>query len=104
MTDEPRITPASDGASAAFLVRAQPGAKHSGVVGLWNEHLKVALRSPADRGRANDELLEVLAEVLEVKRSALSIASGQSARQKSIRVALPAALVRERLLRALGGD
>ena len=67
MSVAPRVEATSDGRASRLLVRAQPGAKRSGLAGLWNDHLKVAVRSPADAGRANEELLEVLAEELGVR-------------------------------------
>lgn len=97
----PRVLPCADPRSCRLYVRAQPGARRSGVVGLWNEHLKVALRSPAEKGRANDELLDVLAEALGLRPSQLAIARGEGARLKEIVIAAPAARVSARLLELL---
>ena len=92
------------GSRSRFLVRAQPGAKRSGLAGLWNDHLKVALRSPPEDGRANAELLDVLAEVLGVRAGRLELVRGATARQKEIEVDLPSAVVVERLRAALPRD
>jgi uncharacterized protein len=102
MSVAPRVEATSDGRASRLFVRAQPGAKRSGLAGLWNEHLKVAVRSPADAGRANEELLEVLAEELGVRAGAVALVRGERARLKEIVVALPPDEVRARLLARLG--
>jgi uncharacterized protein (TIGR00251 family) len=62
------------------------------------EALKLALTAPPIEGRANQACIEFLAELLNVPRSSVTIAAGQSSRSKVIRVAgLSAEQVRERL-------
>ena len=99
--DGPRVVECADPRRCRVFVRAQPGARRSGIVGLWNEHLKVALRSPPDKGRANAELLEVLAEALGLRASQLEIARGESSRLKEVVVDAPATKVSARLLELL---
>jgi uncharacterized protein len=96
--DAPRLVASADGRGCRLSVRAQPGARRSGPVGLWNEHLKIAVRAPADDGRANAELLEVLAATLGLRPSELEIVRGERARSKEIHVARPLEWVRARLL------
>lgn len=78
-------------------LRAQPGARRSGVVGMWNGHLKVAVRAPAEDGRANEELLSVLAEALELPRRALTLERGAQARLKQVSIAAPRSQIAARL-------
>lgn len=85
-------------------VRAQPGASRSGIVGIWNASLKVAVRAPAEDGRANAELLEVLAAALGLRPRDLELASGATARDKQVLAPLSAARARELLLAALPQD
>jgi uncharacterized protein (TIGR00251 family) len=63
-------------------VRAQPGARKNGVAGEHNGLLKVAVTAPADKGRANDALVVVLAAALGVKRSQIELISGPTSREK----------------------
>jgi uncharacterized protein (TIGR00251 family) len=63
-------------------VRAQPGARRAGVQGEQNGALKVAVTAPPEDGRANQALLEVLREVLKLKRSQVELLSGQTSRDK----------------------
>jgi uncharacterized protein (TIGR00251 family) len=63
-------------------VRAQPGARRVGVQGEQNGALKVAVTAPAEDGRANQALVEVLREVLELKRSQVELIWGHASRDK----------------------
>ncbi len=85
-------------------VRAQPGARRSEVAGLWNGHVKVCVRAPAEDGRANDELLDVLAEFLGLPRRALELERGERARVKLVRIAAPLASVAARVSTLSGPD
>jgi hypothetical protein len=66
----------------------------------WRPALRIAVAAPADRGKANDELLRFLARALGVPRSAVAIARGATSRSKTVAIAgLPEDAVRARLLR-----
>jgi uncharacterized protein len=81
-----------------LAVRAQPGARRSGVVGEQNGALKVAVTAPADRGRANKALAEVLAEALGLKKAQVELVGGLTHRDKRFLVrGVPADLVRQRV-------
>ena len=83
---------------ATFVVRVHPRAKKNGIIGEVGGALKVALTAPPIEGRANEACLEFLANLLDVPRSSIAIAAGQSSRNKVIRIAgLSAAEVRLRL-------
>ena len=90
------IRDTSDGAT--FQVKVQPRAKKSSIVGEVGEALKLALTAPPIEGRANQACVAFLAELLNVSRSSVTIAAGQSSRNKVIRVAgMTAKQVQERL-------
>ena len=74
------VTAHANGATIA--VRAQPGAKKSAVIGEWNGMLKIAVTAPPEDGRANDAIVEVLKELLGVRRSEVEILSGKTNRNK----------------------
>ncbi len=77
----------SETASGFVLaLHVQPGAKKSGVAGYYGEALKVRLAAPALEGKANAALLTWLAETLDVPQRTLTIASGERARDKRVRV------------------
>ena len=63
-------------------VRAQPRARKPGVLGEQAGALKLAVSPPPEDGRANEALVEMLAEVLDIRRSQIALLSGQTARDK----------------------
>ncbi len=103
-SDPPGVSLASaDGGRACLLpVRAQPGARRRGVLGVRDGHLRVAVRAPAQDGRANEELLETLAELLGLRANALELVRGARGRQKLVRVPLPPPELARRLAALLG--
>jgi uncharacterized protein (TIGR00251 family) len=81
-------------------VRAQPSARRAGVQGEQNGALKVAVTAPPEDGRANKALVEVLREVLVLKRSQVELLSGQTSRDKRF---LIRGVLREELQRRVEG-
>jgi uncharacterized protein (TIGR00251 family) len=67
-------------------VRVIPRAAQSGVAGRRGDAWLVRLHAPPVEGAANDELIDVIARALAVPKRAVSIASGERSRQKSVRV------------------
>jgi uncharacterized protein YggU (UPF0235/DUF167 family) len=89
---------ALEGGTATLLeVRAQPGAKRSGFAGFWNGMPKIAVSAPPENGRANAELESEIAKLFGLRASAVSLASGTTARVKKFRLALAPAVVEARL-------
>lgn len=86
-------------AGARFAVRVQPRARKNAITGEVGEALKIALTAPPIEGRANDACIEFLAAILNVPRSSITIAAGQSSRNKAV---LVAGLSAEELRRRLG--
>ena len=81
-------------------MRVHPRAKKNAITGEPGDALKVALTAPALEGRANAACIEFFAQLLQVSRSAVTIAAGESSRRKVIRIlGLSADEVRARLAR-----
>jgi uncharacterized protein (TIGR00251 family) len=72
--------------SISFQVHVQPRASTDEIVGEMGGALKVRLRAPAVEDRANEALVEFLAELLKTSRSAVSILSGGRSRVKRIEI------------------
>jgi len=88
---------------ATFSVKVHPRAKKNAISGEIGDALKLALTAPPVDGAANAACIKFLAEVLDVPRSSITIAAGESSRQKVIRVqAMSAAQVEQRLRAQLG--
>lgn len=81
-----------------FAVKVHPRAKKNAITGEVGDSLKLSLTTPPIEGRANEACVEFFAKLLKVPRSSVTIASGQTSRNKSIRVTgVTAQYVRERL-------
>jgi uncharacterized protein len=84
--------------AVAFAVKVHPRAKRNAITGELGDALKVSLTTPPVEGRANEACIEFFAKLLKVPRSSVTIASGQSSRNKVLRVAgVTAQYVRDRL-------
>jgi uncharacterized protein (TIGR00251 family) len=85
-------------AGASFAVRVHPRAKKNAITGEVGDALKLSLTTPPIEGRANEACIEFFAKLLKVPRSSVTIASGQTSRNKVICVAgVTARYVRDRL-------
>ncbi|QDT54165.1 hypothetical protein Pan44_21920 [Caulifigura coniformis] len=82
----PAISLVADGGDVLLPVRAQPGAKRVGVVGEHGGRLKVAVTAVAEKGKANEALVESVAEAFGLKRSQVTLVSGQTSNQKTFRL------------------
>jgi uncharacterized protein len=83
---------------ATFAVRIHPRARRNAITGMLGDALKLSLTAPPLEGRANHACIEFFADLLKLPRSSITIAAGQSSRNKVIRVAgLSAAEVAARL-------
>jgi uncharacterized protein (TIGR00251 family) len=81
-----------------FAVKVHPRARKNAITGELGSALKLSLTSPPVEGRANASCIEFFANLLKVPRSSVTIASGQTSRQKVIRVSgLSAEEVRRRI-------
>ena len=70
-----------------FEVLATPGSSVSKVRGVHGTALKVAVRAAPERGKANDEIVDVLAEFFDVAAQSVQIVSGETSRNKRVRIA-----------------
>jgi uncharacterized protein (TIGR00251 family) len=65
-------------------LRVVPGAARAGVVGPHGDAWKVRVAAPPEGGRANDAVVRLLAETLDVPREAVTLVSGHGARDKIV--------------------
>ena len=94
----------SDHSGGVILpVRAQPGARITGVLGEQAGALKLAINAPPQDGRANEALVELLRKLLGVKRSQITLLSGAASRDKKFQIdGLTRRELEERLRSLLG--
>jgi uncharacterized protein len=67
-------------------VKAQAGARRNGIVGHHAGSLKVAVTQAPEKGKANDAIVEVLADLLDLKRHQIQLLSGATSPQKKFLV------------------
>ena len=70
-----------------LALRVQPGAKRSTLLArLASGEWKVAVAAPPLEGRANEAVVELVSELLGVKRRQVTVARGASSRSKLVEV------------------
>jgi uncharacterized protein (TIGR00251 family) len=69
-------------------IEVQPGAKREGITGLneWRNRLQVAVRALPQDGEANDAVLDLLSENLDIPVSSLELTNGQTSRRKTVSI------------------
>jgi hypothetical protein len=85
-------------------LRVAPGAARPAVVGRHGDAWKVRVAAAPERGRANDAVLALLAETLELPRASVSLVSGASSRDKIVELAGIDSAETDRRLAGAGGE
>ncbi|MFZ2058123.1 MAG: DUF167 domain-containing protein [Acidimicrobiales bacterium] len=67
-------------------VRVQPGAGRSSVTGRHGDALAVRVAAPPIGGRANSQCLELVADLVGVRKSQVELVSGERSRIKRVRI------------------
>jgi uncharacterized protein (TIGR00251 family) len=65
-------------------LRVSPGARRPGIVGRHGDAWKVSVAESPEDGRANEAVLRLLAETLDVPRARVTLVSGHSSREKIV--------------------
>ena len=84
-------------------VRVSPGATRAGVVGRHGDAWKVRVAAQPENGRANDALVRLLADILAVPRSSVTLVSGHGARDKIVELVGVDSSQAERRLASVAG-
>jgi uncharacterized protein YggU (UPF0235/DUF167 family) len=64
-----------------------PGARRPGIVGRHGDGWKVRVSASAERGRANEAVLALLAEALALAPSAIRLVGGRTGKRKVVEIA-----------------
>ena len=75
-----------DATTHEFEVRVSPGSSRSKVSGLHAGGVKVAVRAPPEKGRANEEVIEVLAGFFKIPARQVTVVSGHTSKTKRVRL------------------
>lgn len=69
-----------------FTAKIVPGSSKTAVCGLFNGMLKIKVSAAPEKGKANECLIEFLAKQLGIKKNAISIVSGHTAKVKRLQI------------------
>ena len=89
--------------STRIRVRVMSGARRSEVVGRLGDAWKVRVHAPPERGRANDEVVALLAGQLGIRTSEVRLVAGWTSPDKTVELDLPLDEA-ERRLAVTSGD
>lgn len=86
---------------AQLQLKVVPGASRDEITGWLGEALKVKVSAPPEKGKANRAVLKLLAKLLGVSKSSITIVSGETSQQKVLEIELDTNALRKRLEEAM---
>lgn len=82
------VTP--DGSAMLVRIKAVPGARRSEIAGVLGEgaqaRLKIRISAPPEDGKANKAICKLVAKALGVKAREVSVATGRTNPEKTLRI------------------
>ena len=75
-----------------LTIKATPRASRTAVAGADAAWLRIRLQAPPVDGRANEALIDFLADTLDLPRRAITVVSGETGRLKKVHIAGMAAV------------
>jgi uncharacterized protein (TIGR00251 family) len=79
--------PVHEGSDDLILnVRVEPRSSRPGISGPYGDGIKVKLKSPPVEGKANSELIEILAKEYGIPKRDVDIVSGMNSKNKVVRL------------------
>lgn len=79
-------------------VRVVPRASKDAIQGIMGDTLKVRIQAPPVEGKANAHLVKFLSKQLKIPRASIEILSGETGRNKRLRIINPTDELRAALL------
>jgi uncharacterized protein (TIGR00251 family) len=70
-----------------LAIRVQPGSRKEGILGVHGGRLKVAVHAPPEKGKANDAVVEILAEALGLRKNQIVLQQGATNQNKVVLLA-----------------
>ena len=74
------------GKSVRVAVKVTPNAGRNEITGCKEGVWQIKIQAPPDKGKANKELVDFLAETMDIKKSAVMIVQGSTSRHKVLAV------------------
>jgi len=72
--------------SARIAVKVVPGSSRDQIVGWLGDALKIKVMAPPEKGRANEAVVELLAEKLGINAADIEVTSGHSSPSKVVAI------------------
>jgi hypothetical protein len=69
-----------------LFVKVSPNARQNSIESYQDNVLKVRIKAPPDKGKANQGLINFLAESLNIPKNCIRLVSGASSRMKKIEI------------------
>jgi uncharacterized protein (TIGR00251 family) len=91
-------------ATTRLKLRVSPGSRRPGIAGRHGDAWKVRVAEPPEDGKANEAVLRLLADTLDLPRSSVALVSGQSSRDKIVALDGLDQAQTERLLASAGKE
>jgi uncharacterized protein (TIGR00251 family) len=88
--DAPEFTSGADGRSVRLRLRVSAGASRRRILGVHGGALKLSVKAPPEKGRANRDVLALVAEAFGLAPSDVEFVSGETSPDKVVRLPLSA--------------
>ena len=74
------------GNDIVIKVKIVPGSSKNKIIGAYNDALKITITAPPVEGKANKKCIAYLAKYFDVVKSKIEIISGQTSKNKLIKI------------------
>ncbi len=73
-----------DSKGVVLKLIVKPGSRKNEIVGIFNDRIKIKIKSEPQEGKANKELIKYLALVLKIPKLLITIIKGEFSREKDV--------------------
>lgn len=84
----PEFKPEAGGQSVRLRLRVSAGASRRRILGVHGGALKLSVKAPPEKGKANRDVLELVAETFSLSPSDVTIVLGETSPDKIVRLPL----------------
>ncbi|MDH4332707.1 MAG: DUF167 domain-containing protein [Desulfobulbaceae bacterium] len=74
----------ADGASVSLSIHVQPKSSRTRIAGLHGDAVKLCITSPPVDGKANAAVIQFFAKLFKIPKNAITIARGETSRDKGL--------------------
>ena len=71
-------------AKATLKIKVAPGSRKSEFVGWHGDELKIRVKAPPEKGKANAEVIKLLAKAMDLPNDQIDISSGHASQRKTV--------------------